>query len=353
MGIAEKSYNIHDIVTFKIVKQINILDNFLSNIDIEYKNFESEKLRNPDFTIYIGNFTSSNRNCYILDDTYFIKEDYLYCKDSYKLAKWKFEMSGFEGGDMTVHISNNLIGSMFISPLIDFLISFKINERGYSLVHSSCVSKNNHAFLFPARSGGGKTVTSLYLTEKGFDFLGDNFIVLDKGNVLSFLSPLNIFTYNLAPIIKNNLRIKNKLILGFKQLVYRMTFGYAKIFTKINVRDVFSNSIINKSKLGSIFLLMPKEEFSIEKISKEELINHLVMNQKLDSLSFLKYMLEYSYMFPDSSMATHWTRYKENLRKNLSKKDIPIYKVEVPQKYDTNVFEKILEVIENETDAEL
>ena len=345
--MTEKNYNIHDIVTFKIVKETNILDNLLSNIDREYKNFETEKLSNPDITIYIGNFTPSNRDCYILDDTYYIKEDYLYCKDSYKLAKWEFEISRFEGGNMTVHISNNLIGSMFISPLIDFLISFKINEKGYSLVHSSCVSKNNHAHLFPARSGGGKTVTSLYLVEKGFDFLGDNFVILDEGSVLSFLSPLNIFTYNLAPIIKNNLELKTRIIISLKYLLYKMTLGYAKIFTKINVKSIFPKTIIDKSKLDSIFLLMPKEEFCIEKMDKYGLINHLVMNQKLDSLSFLKYMLEYSYMFPDSNLATHWHRYKENLRKNLGE-DRPIYKIEVPQKYDAKVFEDIFKVIQKE-----
>jgi hypothetical protein len=259
-------------------------------------------------------------------------------------------MSGIEGGNMTVHISNNHIGSMFISPLIDFIISYKMNERGYPLVHGSSVSKNNRAYLFPARSGGGKTVTSLYLVEKGFGFLGDNFVVLDKDNVLSFLSPLNIFSYNLAPIIKKNLKLKTEVILNLKHLLYKMTLGYAKIFTKINVRDIFPNLVVDKSKLDSIFLLIPKEEFSIEKISKDVLINHLVMNQKLETLSFLKYMLEYSYMFPDSNMATHWTRYKDNLRKNISD-DRPIYKIEVPQKYDTNTFERIVEVIEDEASA--
>lgn len=352
MSATEKTYNVHNIITFKIVKETNISDNFLSNLNIEYKNFESEKLSDPDFTIYIGNFTPSNQDCYILDDQYYIKEDYLYCKDSHKVAKWAFEMSGFEEGDIVVHISNNLIGSMFISPLIDFLISFKMNERGYPLVHSSCVSKNNHAYLFPARSGGGKTVTSLYLVEKGFEFLGDNFVVLDKDNVLSFLSPLNIFSYNLAPIIKKNLKLKTEVILNLKHLLYKMTLGYAKVFTKINVQDIFPSSIVDKSKLDSIILLMPKEEFSIEKISKEELISHLVINQKLESLPFLKYMLEYSYMFPDSNMATHWTRYKDNLRKNISD-DRLIYKIEVPQKYDLNTFERIYAVIQNERSAEL
>ena len=29
-----------------------------------------------------------------------------------------------------------------------------MNEKGFPLVHASCISKDNHAFLFLARSGG-------------------------------------------------------------------------------------------------------------------------------------------------------------------------------------------------------
>ena len=77
------------------------------------------------------------------------------------------------------------------------------------------------------------------------------------------------------------------------------------------------------------------------------MINHLVMNQKLDSLSFLKYMLEYSYTFPDSKLATHWNRYRANLRKNIGE-GIPTYKIEVPRKYDKDVFERSMEAMEVE-----
>ena len=350
----ERSYNIHDIVRFKIVDERNFLTKIFNAIKEEYKNFKSKKeIDPPDFIVYLGKFIPDNQDCRILDDTYYIKEDYLYCKGaSYKLAKWKLEISGFESDNMTIRISSNLIGNMFISPIIDFLIQFKLNEKGYSIVHASCVSRNNHAYLFPAVSGGGKTMVALYFVEKGFNFLGDNFVVLHEGNVLSFLSPLNIFTYNLVPIIKSNLGIWKRIILNLKDLLYKMTFGYAKIFTKINVRNVFPHAIVDKSKIDSVSILIPKEEFHIENIGKEELIGHLVMNQKLESSSFLDYMLEYSYMFPESNMATHWTLYKDNLRKNLGD-DTPIYKIEVPQKYDAKTFKKILEMLRGDKDGQL
>ena len=311
---------------------------------LEYKNFESNEINDPDFTIYFGNFTPSNQECHVLDNEYYVKEDYFYCKDSYKIAKWKLEMSGFENSNIEVRISTNPFASMVISGfLIDPLINFKLNEKGYPIVHSSCVSRDNCAHLFTAQGGGGKTSTALYAVEMGFDFLGDNFIILDKGYVLSFLSPLNIFSFNLVPIVKRNMGFKNKAAFYFKDIFYKVTGS--RIVTKINVKEIFPDSLNNNSKLESIFLLIPKEKFDSVEIDKEELIEHMVANMKLDSFPFIKYMMEYSYMFPESKMATHWDRYEESLRKNLDD-NISIFRVEVPQKYDTNTFEGIWRIIQ-------
>ena len=344
MGTEKRYYNIHNILTFKIVDENGILNRIFDTIRIEYKNFESEELKKPDFTIYLGKFTPSNQDCYILDNKHCIKEDYFYCKDSHKIAKWEFEMSGFETDNLIVRISTNPFASMIISGfVIDPLIIFKMNEKGYPIVHSSCVSKDDHAHLFTAQGGGGKTSTALYSVERGFNFLGDNFIILDKGHVLSFLSPLNIFSFNLAPIVRKNMSIKSRAEFYFKDLLYRMRGP--RVVTKINVKDVFPDSLANKSKLDSVFLLIPKEKFDIAEIDKEELIRYFAANLKLDSFPFLKYLMEYSYMFPESKMATHWDRYEESLRKNLDD-NISIFRVEVPQKYDTNTFEGIWRIIQ-------
>ena len=344
MNKKEKGYSIHDVVTFKIIASDNFLNRHLSNIDLEYKNFESKEINDPDLTIYLGDFTPSNQECGILDNEYYVKEDYFYCKDSYKIAKWKFEMSGFESGSTKVRISANLFASMIISGIIiDPLINFKMNEKGYPVVHGSCVSKDDRAYLFTAQGGGGKTSTALYSVERGFNFLGDNFVILDKGYVLSFLSTLNIFSFNLVPIVKRNMGIKNKAAFYFKDLFYKVTG--LRLVTKINVKETFPDSLNNNSKLESIFLLIPKGKYDIVEIDKEELIGHVVANMKLDSFPFIKYMMEYSYMFPESKMATHWDRYEENLKRNLND-DIPIYKVEVPPRYDMKTFENIFKVME-------
>ena len=344
MSKNEKSYNIHGIVTFKIINKSKILNRPFNNIDLEYKNFESDNSCDPDLTFHIGDFTPSNQECIVLDNEYYVKEDYFYCRDTYKIAKWRFEMSGFENGVMDVRISTNSFGGMVISGfIIDLLITFKINEKGYPTVHGSSISKDDRAYLFTAQSGSGKTLTALYAVESGFDFLGDDFVILNKNNVLSFLSPLNICSFNYAPIIKKNLGIKSKVKFYLKDVLYKLS-GLT-IATKINVKDIFSDSLDDKSKLESIFLLIPKEKFDIVEMDKEELIGHMIANMKLDSFPFIKYMMEYSYVFPGSRMAKYWTRYEENLRKNLGD-HFTIYRVEVPQRYDMKTFEEIWRVIQ-------
>ena len=209
----EKNYNIHDIVKFKVIA------NRISNrMDIEYINFESDTIDNPDFTIYLGDFTPSNEGCSILDHTYYIKKNYLYCKDSYKIGRWAVEVSGLEENEMTVKLSTNTVGAiaadMFICAfIIDFLIRFKMEQKGYSVVHASAVSKDGNAYLFPSQSGAGKTTTAIYFAENGYNFLGDDFVILHNRDVISYLTPLNIFAYNLNPIILKNLGFKDKRIL--------------------------------------------------------------------------------------------------------------------------------------------
>jgi len=341
----EKNYNIHDIIKFKV-----IANRVSRRMNIEYKNFESRETDDPDFTVYLGDFTPSNEGCSILDNTYYIKKDYIYCKDSYKIGRWEIEVSGLEKKGTMIKLSTNLVGTiaadMFICAfIIDFLIRFKMEEKGYSVVHASSVSKDGHAYLFPSQSGAGKTTTAVYFAEKGYNFLGDDFVMLYNGEVISYLTPLNIFAYNLNPAILKNLGFKDRGILKLKNILYKATSSYIKIFTKMNPKEIFPSRIKDRSKLDTVFLLVPKEEFCVEKTNRDIIINNLFINQKLESFPFFKYLLEYAYVFPESNIAAHWNKCKENLVRNLGE-DIDFYRVEVPKRYDKETFEKILEVVE-------
>ena len=339
----EKYYSVQDIVTFRIIENIGLLGRLLGR-DSELRDFESIRLVKPDFTVYLGKFSPHNPDCYFIDEKYYVKEDYLYCQDSYRYAKWELEMSGFEQGNMEVHLNCNLLGKHLASELIiNHLIWLKLNEKGYPIVHGSCVSKDGQAYLFAGQGAAGKSTIALNLLERGFKLLGDHFVILNNGYVMSFPLALHIMGFNIVPSIKDNMSLKHKVFFYLNELLYNLTGrGTA---TKINMKDIFPSLLENKAKLHSIFLLLPKEKFKAERIGREDLISHLVMNQRLESLpSFTKYMTEYSYLFPQSNMATYWEHYEENLRRALSS-EIEIYKLEVPRRYDAKTLNEIVQIV--------
>jgi hypothetical protein len=226
-----------------------------------------------------------------------------------------------------------------------------MNQKGYPIIHASCVSLNNKGILFSARGGGGKTTIAMHLLDKGFKLLGDNFVIIGEDKALSYLSPLNIFTYNLTPLVRKYLGFNNKVVLSLKNVFYNLTRGYIKIFTKMNPKIAFPHLVDESSKVSAIFVITPRESLKIDKIEKIELCNFLVTNQQLDTLSFLEYIFEYSYIYPNSELSQHWSIYKKNLIKILPDGHI-YYKVEVPQKYDPLVLDEIANFILNDLSQE-
>ena len=338
----EKYYAVHNILSFKTIDNAGIS---VKDWDIELRGFESNSPNNVDFVIFIGNFNPNTHNCTILDDDYYIKEDCLYCcRDSYQYAKWRLELSGFEQGNMTARIHSNLLGKMLIPELIiNPLIWFKLNEKGYPVMHGSAVSRDGQAYIFAGRGGAGKSTIALNLVERGFKLLSEHFVILGKDKVLSFPTPFHIMDFNLAPIIRKNMLLRHRVLFQCKQF-FRHVTGKG-LATKILPGDILpENSLADEAKLQSVFLLLPRDVFRVARIGKEELINHLVANQKLETIPFVKYMMEYAYLFPESKMATHWARYQENLGQALAAAKA-FYRVEVPLRYDSETMEEISRLV--------
>lgn len=341
----EKSYTIDNIINFKIFSQKKVSNRML----IEYKNFECNCIEDPDFRVYLGDFIPTNQGCTIIDNIYHIKENYFYCAESYKHGSWKLEISGLDSGPLIIKLSTNLIGSwfadMFICTyIIDFLIRYKLNSKGFSIVHASAISNGDHAFLFPSQSGAGKTTTALYFAEEGHSFLGDDFVIIHKGKVLSYLTPLNIFSYNLNHVILGKLNSVEKLLLYLKDLIHKLTSGNIKIFTKANPVDLFPDQIVTDSRLSKVFLLAPGNKFYLEGASRNEILNSLFINIKIESFPFLKYLMEYAYVFPESDVAKFWDVCLDNLNKNIDN-SVELYKMNVPKKYDRMTFKMVKEAV--------
>jgi len=92
-----------------------------------------------------------------------------------------------------------------------------------------------------------------------------------------------------------------------------------------------------------IFSLLPQSQLG-------QVVDSLVISNKLEdfkglagfginSAPFLRYMLAYSFVFPDSQIAVQERNLAESLTSSL--KEIPIYKVGIPPDYSTDTFNQI------------
>ena len=342
-----KTYSIHDLVRFEIVDRSPSYRRLIDKTRIQFENFETPQKNKLDFTVEIGSFSHDRQDCFVLDDTYFVDDGYFYCKDHRKFAQWQLEVCDLEN-QPKVKIDTNFAG-YYTVPLniIEFFIHYALLKKGRALIHASGVAKDGRCCLFSARGGGGKTTMALSLVDKGWTYLGDNFILLDEGRAFSFISPLNIFSYNRLGIVERNLTARQRTSMALKMLIHKLTANYIKIFEKINPVMMFPERIITASEVSHICILEPVHGLtghipSPEHIDHMTLVKKLRYNMEMDLGLFSKYMYSYGYMNPRSSWADFWGLYEEALTRNLPSK-IPSSVVKVSTQYSPEAINDIMD----------
>jgi len=304
-----------------------------------YKNFEvKNKPEKVDLIFNLGNFKPDIEGKYQVGyGKYYVGEDYFYVKkEEYKGAKWKFEINGINENITEVNIYFNPSGRIFITGnVIDFMIHFKLTNKSYPIIHASGISKNGNGIAFSGRGGSGKTSIAFEFLNNEFDFLGDNYIILNKGNIFSFPTSLSLFTYNLNDMILNKLNFNEKVSINLKNFLYNLSGGYVKFFTKINPKRI--HSVLSSSSLDKVFLIQPIENFnkqiSIEEMEREMAIKKILYNQMLEFTFFNQYIEIYSFFYPDKKLSKHWDLYKNSISKNLSE-EIKFYEISLSSEFN-------------------
>ena len=348
------NYNIHNILKLQIL--INKKFNAFKYFNVEHRFFEVETVENPDITLNIDKFTPSNADCYIVDNKYYIKKNYFYCKDSSDGTNWELEIFGFESGNTTINFDVKVPGirgllpilgvhNLFLSPLIDY----KMANKGYFLLHSAGLGKGKKAFLLAGMGGAFKTTLAMDFTRKaGFGFFGDERVILHDGNIWSYPIGLISFDYRCRHLPTEKKR-------NFKDKIDLIRFNLSKYHNLENLKV----NIADASRLCAIFFINRHSErrylihnkYDLKNAIKKIVINNeMEMNHAympnimgISSNPFFEYMLAYSFIFPDSQIASHWDNLIRNLKENLE--NIPIYELEIPLEYDDIIYNNIYNYI--------
>jgi hypothetical protein len=316
-------------------------------------------VENADMTINIGSFSPHNENCYVIDHKYYIKSNYLYCRDSAGKLKWEAEIDGFEYGKITININPLEKQTIFdlCLPLYTFLLEgmlmYSLSNLGFYIIHAAAVSKNNKAVLLAGRGGSFKTSIVMDLVRKfNYKYMSDDKIIIHKNLAYSLPICIDKFNFMLSNMESEN--YKNKLE------KYRMLKSLLTEKEKITNNTQY-DFIKNVSSIEKIIFISKKKssKFEVKKISEsKEMINKLIENNRLElclngsnlpSLTkmrtnpFYRYMLEYSYVYPQSRIAKYWENLTENLVQILNFTEV--YEIQMPYRYDIKYLEELMKYI--------
>jgi hypothetical protein len=351
--VATKNYNIHDILTVQ-VKTDNT--GLLKGLNFPLTYFEvDDNIKNPDIILNIGKFTPLNNDCYLVDHKYHVKRNYFYCKDSDGKAKWEVEIEGFEKPPTIINFHGKvprryrilapdmLPQDSILLPIIELFLG----RKGFLLAHGGGIIKDGEAILFLGRSGSLKTTFIMNAVKHNYKILGDDRLtinVIDNQKANAFPIYPQILDYTLKNFKDENLNILKKFSL-FKTLRKE----------RLPISQVWQKEPVD---LKSVFLLKRKSSgnnrMNINPIAKDIAIQKIIANNRaeiydssltsiLTKRNFMAYIHAYSFVFPDSTITKFWDIMKRRLGGMLN--NIPVYELEVPQRYSSNLYEEFQSMI--------
>jgi len=348
------SYNIHNILKFQIIRDTTY--NWRDRINLKFSYFEVDYVEDPDIILNIGKFVPSCTSCYSVDHKYYIKHNYLYCKDSEGVADWEIQIDGLEDSRTVIHYYGKIRGmSSLLNP--DFLaqnfllkiIEYKLYLKGYYLAHAGGVSKDGKGYILAGRGGSFKTTLCMDLIRKrGYKLLGDDRVLIGKGSAYSFPMSLWVFSYMLQHLDNENAwKFSHKLDLLRRLWNSRLSIDFG--FCEPGPVKVVGISFINRANIT---------EPTVQQVSGEDISQKLNLNNRLEdyidisslgitSGPFLRYLLSYSYIFPDCPLARFFNdNYVNHPETTQCFGDLTVFNVTIPKYYGEQSCGQLCDIID-------
>lgn len=344
------NFNIHNILKINFI-WYKKYRSILKGLDLKLDYFSVNDVKNPDITVEIGPFSPDLKDCRVYERKFFVKENFVYANGGSWRRKWAVQISGLDEDKLIVKLNaeaRNLRGfivpNMIIDNLILPLLELKFPEKGYMLIHSGAVSKNENGYLLVGRGGSAKTSIVMDLIRKyDYKYVGDDRVLigLDK-SLMSFPTYLQIFEF----------------------LLKRSKTEVMSLFTKLRLISYLLNkkspriAVADRSNLSGVILLMPSNNpYAVKRLSEEKSVGRIMLNilmeyfemcriVGLDICPVFECIMAYSAAFPNSKVSKIQDRLESYLKTAL--RGLPIYEVSIPIQYRDGVADVINNLIEGE-----
>jgi len=284
-------YSLHDILTIKTNTEILIPDYFkkeevkddfapdieISQQDLNFDRPEERKKRSGAFFYWAEN------KALFIDYEAPLLNAKMIIEDLAGKTKIRFTKAFIKHGNL--------------SQLFETLLSIKLVQKGYAIVHTACLNHHGDALLFTALRDTGKTSTVLSLLDgKDFRFMSDDLTILSKsGEAYSYPRKVNISPYTLSGnIMVPSNDLKSKIKRRMAKSRFEILFGDVLHITMGDRREVPRELIEDKGVVKKIFVIGGGEE-EIRKIGNKEVARKILVNTLELYNPFRVYSLNFYY----------------------------------------------------------
>jgi len=310
-------FRFHDFLTLRLRDTIGLRERLLVEPLRGYLHYQvpSLPLDTLDLDVEVGPFKlAPPADARRVNRQFWVAPDYFGCADTYKVLSWKMEIRGWDTGRVRLRVEAGDLGTVALgSRLIDCTIRYLLALKGAPVVHCCGVVIDGRASLLSGRSGVGKSTLAMQMVGRGASLLGDNWVGVNAGQAWSFHTPVSVHDYNVAPNIYERMPAGHRFDMWGKAFLRRLSLGYLKKSTPIQLRHHFPEIIAEHAPLRHVLTFSQGPRFAIRPLERATAIRRLVANDMMDREAYYRYMQAYAAVFPEGLVAAHWRRLGENL----------------------------------------
>ena len=342
------NFNIHGILKIKF--KWRKYRAMLRDLDLKLNYFFVDDLSDPDIIVEIGPFKPNLIGCRVYERRFFVKESFVYGTGRSWRTKWAIQIDGLDKDRLFVNVDGELRSvrgllapNMLVNVLVLPLLELKFFDKGYLLLHSAAISKDGRSYIIVGRGSSAKTSIVMDLIRNyGYEYVGDDRVLVGPGIVLSFPTHIQTFEYLLNNAENEFMNLYTKLRL----IAYLLKDRQVKL------------RIAERSPLAGVLFIIPSTkpynvkrmngEAAARKMAVNMLMEHFEMSKivGLDICPTFECLTAYSAAYPNCSVA----KFQENLLLQLESllSGLPIYEMSIPLEYHEGVAHTIDAFLESE-----
>ena len=150
--------------------------------------------------------------------------------------------------------------SMFLTGSV---LALTLNQRGYHLIHASCVKVDGYAVAFLGGSGYGKSTLANYFYKNGYPVVADDYVALTLKGDVAVVTP-GFPTLKLSPQYIDIMKIDPDDVLRTE---HDLKSNY------VHAGNGFSGEELI---LKGLYIIDPGEPLSLRKLDKQEAMENLL-----------------------------------------------------------------------------